>query len=205
MRNAAELLLIERDAIRPVLESTDADGFDLDTVCVGWSVRDVIAHCAAALTMVSKGEPHGFSPAENQADVVERRSWPLRAVLGELYAGYESAAGAIDVAGGALDGIGLGEWIHGGDVREPLGADDPYASAGSDLAVGLLVERSVLRRATRVAVDIDGVTYLFGVGSLAGTLRTDVETFVRLTSGRRPDPARYELADVGAGDLILFA
>jgi hypothetical protein len=122
-----------------------------------------------------------------------------------LYAGYESAAGAIDVAGGALDGIGLGEWIHGGDVREPLGADDPYASAGSDLAVGLLVERSVLRRATRVAVDIDGVTYLFGVGSLAGTLRTDVETFVRLTSGRRPDPARYELADVGAGDLILFA
>ena len=204
MRNATELLLIERDAIRPVLESADADSFDLDTVCDRWSVRDVIGHCAAALTMVAKGESHGFSPAENEVDVVERRSWPLRDVLSELYAGYEGAAGVIDAAGGELDGIGLGEWVHGGDVREPLGAADPYASAGSDLAVGLFVERSVARRAARVAVEIDGVTHLFGAGSLAGSLRTDVETFVRLASGRRPDPDRYQLSGIGPGDLVLF-
>ena len=204
MRAAAELLLIERDALRPVLEAADPADFDKPTVCDGWSVRDVLAHCAAALTMTADGSRHGFSPAENQADVDARRSWPLQQVLDELYAGYEASATVIDAAGGALDGIGLGEWVHGGDVREPLGVPDPYASAGSDLAVELLLERSRTRELPAIEVDVDGVAALFGAGEPGGSLVTDVETFVRLTSVRNPDPGRYRLSGASQQDLVLF-
>jgi hypothetical protein len=84
------------------------------------------------LTRTASGDLHGFTPADNQADVDVRAAWPITAVVDELFAGYEAAASAIDRAADRLDGVGLGEWIHGGDVREPLGASDPYTSAGAD-------------------------------------------------------------------------
>lgn len=204
MRPAAELLLVERDAIRPLLETASPDRWDLPTVCDGWSVRDVLAHCSAALTMTMTGDLHRFTPEDNQRDVDERRSWPMTRVLDELFAGYTGAADAIDRTGGILDGIGLGEWVHGGDVREPLGAPDPYTSAGVDLAVGLLLERSVQRGAPAITVHLEGRDLPFGSGERDARLDTDVETFVRLTSGRRPDSSRYRLVGAAPGDLNLF-
>ena len=82
MRPAAELLVIEAAAIRPILEQTTARQFELPTICTGWSVRDVIAHCGAALTHIANGTLHRFTPEDNQRDVDERRSWRLRKVLG---------------------------------------------------------------------------------------------------------------------------
>ncbi len=205
MRDAARLLLIERDAIRPVLAAAGAEQFDLPTVCDGWSVRDVLAHCAAALTRAASGDLHGFTPADNQADVDERADWPILDVVAELDAGYEAAAEAIDRANGRLDGIGLGEWIHGGDVREPLGAADPYASAGVQLARQLILERSVELRAPRIAIDLDGEHLDFGIGERVGSVFTDLETFVRLVSGRNPDPARYTSHGVPVESLLLFS
>jgi hypothetical protein len=155
--------------------------------------------------MTGVGSSHGYTPAENERDVVERRSWSLQDVLDELYRGYESAAGAIDAVGGPLDGVGLGEWVHGGDVREPLGAPDPYASPGAELAVGLLIERSIARKLPRLEIEIDGSPRLFGDGDLAGSLVTDIETFVRLTTGRNPDEGRYRLTGVAEDALVMFS
>lgn len=103
MRPAAELLLIEADAIRPLLGSLDASQFDLPTVCTGWSVRDVRSHCAAALEMVGRARIFGVS------------------------------------------------------------------------------------------------------GEAIGSLTTDLETFVRLCGGRRPDSDRYQLSDVPAPRHALFS
>ena len=205
MRSAARLLLIERDAIRPVLAAADPEVFDLPTVCDGWSVRDVLAHCAAALSRTTSGDLHRFTPADNQADVDARSGWPLEEVLAELYEGYETAATIIDRAEGRLDGIGLGEWIHGGDAREPLGAADPYTSAGIELALGLISERSIERRAASVNVELDGERLAFGVGERTGSVTTDVETFVRLVSGRNPDPGRFTTDGVSVEALLLFS
>ena len=219
MRPAAQLLLIEASAIRPVLETLNLVQFDKPTVCTGWSVRDVLGHCGAALTRVMADDLHGFSSADNEADVLQRRPWPISKVLEELLFGYEAAAVEIDRAGGYLDGVGLGEWIHGGDVRDAIGAPHPYTSEGADLAFDLLLERSTGRilphgRTSRRAVAgkpsldilVDGKSRRFGSdGEAIGTLTTDLETFVRLCGGRRPDPERYDLTGVGASELALFA
>jgi uncharacterized protein (TIGR03083 family) len=204
MRPAARILLLEAAALRPIIESTPQDALDLPTVCAGWSVRDVLGHCGAVLHDAAAGTRREFTPEENRRDVDERRRWPLQDVLAELFSGYQAAAEAIDRAGGTLDGVGLGEWIHGGDVRDAVGAPGAYVSAGIALAVPLLIERSRFCGAPRVDVTIDEVAYTFGSGERVGALATDVETFVRLCSGRRPDPARYSLGGASPADLVLF-
>lgn len=219
MRPAAQMLLAEASAIRPVLDALEPDRFDAPTVCTGWSVRDVLGHCGAALTRVITDDLHEFSAADNEADVRQRRPWTIGKVLEELFLGYEAAAAEIDMAGGRLDGVGLGEWLHGGDVRDAVDAPHPYTSEGADLAFELLLERSAGRQvpvgqtsrrvvAGKPALDVlvDGASGRFGsAGKPVGTLTTDLETFVRLCGGRRPNPERYDLTGAGASDLVLFA
>jgi hypothetical protein len=161
---------------------------------------------------------HEFSAAEDEADVVERRKWPVSEVLEELFLGYTAAAIVIDRVGGSLDGVGLGEWMHGGDVREAIGAPHPYTSEGAGLALDLLLERSAGRHrphgltsrravADKPVLDIlvDGEAHRFGgAGAAVGSLTTDLEMFVRLCGGRRPDPERYDLTGAAASDLVLF-
>ena len=71
---AARLLLTERDALLPILRRTPVDAFDRPTVCTGWTVRDVLAHCGCALTRAAEGRLHRFTPELNEIDVDERRS-----------------------------------------------------------------------------------------------------------------------------------
>jgi uncharacterized protein (TIGR03083 family) len=204
---AARLLLAERDALLPVLRRSPADAFDRPTVCTGWSVRDVLAHCGSALTRVADGTLHDFSPEANEADVAGRRPWPLEAVVAELERGYAAAAPVIAAAGGRLDGIALGEWVHGGDVREPLGAPRPYESEGVEDALVLLVERSRRRAVPPTRVRLPDRELRLGVAEDAGTpaeLVTDVPTLMRLCSGRHPDPARFRLAGADPSRYLLF-
>lgn len=205
MRPAALILLEEAVALRAVLASVPEPAFDRPTVCTGWSVRDVLAHCGAALSASAAGTQHSYSAAANQRDVDLRKHWSLTEVLSELYEGYGAAAGAIDRAGGALDGVGLGEWIHGGDVREALGASNPYTSAGVELAIPLLVERSRARSISRVEAHVDGRMLFLGTGESVGLLTTDTETFVRLCGGRRPASNRFEVEGITQADLVLFS
>jgi uncharacterized protein (TIGR03083 family) len=202
---AARLLLAERDALLPILRRTPADAFDRPTVCTGWSVRDVLAHCSSALTRAAEGTLHDFSPEANEADVAERRPWPLEAVVAELERGYGAAAPVITAAGGRLDGIALGEWVHGGDVREPLGVPRAYESEGVEDALVLLVERS--RRhavpATRVRLP-DRELWLGPAAGAPAELVIDVPTLVRLCSGRRPDPTRFRLDGATPDRYLLF-
>jgi uncharacterized protein (TIGR03083 family) len=206
----ARLLLAERDALLPILRRTAADAFDRPTVCTGWSVRDVLAHCGAALVRVAEGNLHRFRPEDNEVDVAERRHWPLAAVVDELERGYGLAAPVLTAAGGALDGVALGEWIHGGDIREALDEPRPYESDGVEDALVLLVERSRAPRqaipATRVRLpDRDLQLGIAGAGSLQAELVTDTPTLIRLCSGRRPDPARFRLTGAAPGRYSLFS
>jgi uncharacterized protein (TIGR03083 family) len=204
VRPAAQILLIEASALRPILEATSHERFSRETVCARWSVRDVLAHCGAALTAVAAESVHRFMPEDNQRDVDERSTWELSAVLDELFAGYEAAAAVIDAAGGPLDGVGIGEWVHGGDVRDALGVPGAYISAGSELALGLLLECSLRLEKPGLDLQIDGEPYRFGVDETAARLVTDLETFVRLCGGRNPDPERYRLEGVSGADVVLF-
>jgi len=204
----ARLLLTERDALLPILRRTPLEAFDRPTVCTGWTVRDVLAHCGCALTRAADGSLHRFTPELNEIDVDERRRWPLAQVLAELEQGYGSAAAAMTAARGELDGLALGEWVHGGDVREALGEPGPYESEGVEDALLLLVDRSRRRNVPPTVVRLPDREVRLGAGEAAGTapaeLDTDVPTLIRLSSGRRPDPTRFRLTGAEPAQYVVF-
>lgn len=202
------LLLTERDALLPILRSTPSASFDLPTVCTEWSVRDVIAHCASALIRVATGDLHSFSPEDNQRDVDERKPWPLTQVLDELEHAYRLGAEAPSVAG-----VALGEWVHGGDIREALGRDDAYASEGTVDAMEILVDRSAKRDIPVTDVTITdaerrGVPAQMRLGDpsadAACQLTTDVAGLLRIVAHRRPELATATLDGVTMAELRMF-
>lgn len=166
----------------------------------------MLAHCAAALGMAAAGTGHGFSPAENQRDVDERKPWPIRHVLDELEANYAGGASAIAMAGGKLDGLALGEWLHGGDVRDALGIEAAYASDGLDDALTLVEELSRRPRSTmpRTSVRLPTQTLQLGREPCDATLETDAATLVRLLGGRQPEPGRYRLIGAEPSRYVMF-
>jgi uncharacterized protein (TIGR03083 family) len=202
----ARLLLTERDAILPILHAMAPSDFDRPTLLPVWSVRDVLAHCAAALGMAATGTSHGFSPAENQRDVDERKLLPIRRVLDELEANYVTGAAVIATAQGRLDGLALGEWLHGGDVRDALGMETAYASEG--LADALTLFEQISRRprssVPRTRVELPGRQLQLGHDGSDATLTADAATFVRLLGGRAPDPDRYRLTGADASRYVVF-
>ena len=204
----ARLLRTEAAALPPILRRTPAAACGRPTVCTGGSVRDVLAHCAAALVRLAEGRLHQFTPEQNEADVAERRPWPLEDVLDELVRGYSAAAPALTAASGRGDGIALGEWVHGGDVREALEEPLPYESDGIEDALVLLAERSQARAVPPTLVRLPDRELLLGVpgdtGRPPAELVTDPATLVRLCSGRRPDPSRFTLRGADPDRYQLF-
>jgi uncharacterized protein (TIGR03083 family) len=202
----ARLLLTERDALLPVLRAAAPADFDHSTVLPGWSVRDVLAHCAAALTMAAAGAGHSFSPEDNQRDVDERKPWTIEALLEELSGGYAAAAAKMDAAGGRLDLLALGEWIHGGDVRDAWGVPDAYASAGlpDALALAELASRRPRLAVPETIAVLPQATLRLGTERADARIDTDAETFIRLIAGRSPDPARLRIAGADPIRFVLF-
>jgi uncharacterized protein (TIGR03083 family) len=201
------LLRAEHDTLLPLLYGTPEPAFGNPTACPGWSVRDVLAHCGAALTRAATGRLHAFTPELNELDVTQRRDWPLPWLLSELDRGYQDAGPVIAGAGGRLDGLALGEWIHGGDVRDALGEPLAYAGDGFEDACALLAERARRRAVPLVEVSLPDDTLRLGVpvpGRAPATLVTGRATLMRLFAGRPAGPADYRLSGAVPGELVIF-
>ena len=203
----ARLLAIERDSLLPILRSTPEPDFDRPTACPGWSVRDVLAHCGSALTRVASDDLHAFTPDLNETDVAERRSWPLPQVLAELARGYDDAGPKIAVSGGKLDAIALGEWLHGGDVRDALNQPHAYASYGFADACVLLADFTRRQQVPLTEATLGDQALRLGVslpGRPVATLVTDNATLMRLFAGLPAPPASYRLTGATPEELIVF-
>jgi hypothetical protein len=127
--------------------------------------------------------------------------------VAELARGYGAAAPALAAARGKLDGVVLGEWVHGGDVRDALGELAAYESAGVQDALVLLVERSRRRAVPATRVRLPDRELRLGPAEDAARvadLVTDVATLVRLCAGRNPDPARFRLDGADPAQYHLF-
>ena len=201
------LLRSEHDALLPILRRTPEEDFGKPTACPEWSVRDVLAHCAAALTRVATGTLHAFTPELNEIDVRQRRDWPLPRLLSELESGYTDAGPVIAEAGGRLDVLALGEWIHGGDVRGALGEPLAYESDGFEDACALLAERTRRQKVPLVEVELPGATLRLGVpvpGRPPVTLVTGRATLMRLFAGRPAESADYRLTGAVPEELVVF-
>jgi uncharacterized protein (TIGR03083 family) len=201
------LLRAEHDTLLPILHRTPEAAFANPTACPGWPVRDVLAHCGAALTRAATGRLHAFTPELNELDVTQRRDWPLPRLLSELEQGYLDAGPVIARAGGGLDAIALGEWIHGGDVRDALGEPLAYASDGFGDALALLAERARRRAVLLVEVSLPDEALRLGVpvpGRAPATLVTGRATLMRLFAGRPAGPADYQLSSAVPAELVIF-
>lgn len=207
------LLTLERDALVPLLRSRPDTDFALPTpACPGWSVRDVLAHCSSALIRVveSRFEKGVFSPESNDRDIAERADWTNAQVVDELERGMTEAGPVIAKAGGVLDRIALGEWVHAGDVRDVLGEPGAYAGAGLPDALALLARITRERGHVPLHADLDDVDEPLLLGEVSGE-RTparfigEAATLVRLYSGRSVKGADFELVGVEAGELNMFA
>ncbi|MFE6619259.1 maleylpyruvate isomerase family mycothiol-dependent enzyme [Streptomyces sp. NPDC008086] len=209
---AGRLLVVERDALVPLLRGRAEGDFAVPTVgCPGWSVRDVLAHCSAALMRVveNRFEEGVFSPESNDRDIAERADWTPAQIVDELERGMTEAGPVIARAGGALDGIALGEWVHAGDVREVLGEPGAYAGAGLPDALRLLAWLTRDRRHVPLQADLDDVDEPLRLGEAAASRPParyigDAATLVRLYAGRPVEGAAYELVGVDAGGLNIF-
>ena len=207
------LLAVERDELVPLLRSRADDDFALPVAaCPGWTVRDVLAHCSAALMRVVEGrfEKGVFSPACNDRDIAERADWANARIVDELERGMTEAGPVIGRAGGVLDRVALGEWVHAGDVRVAFGEPGAYAGRGLPDALALLT--TVTRDLGHVPLhaDLDDVDEPLKLGEVSGARPPgrfigDAPTLVRLYAGRPVDAgAGYELAGVEAGELNIF-
>ncbi|GKQ36513.1 maleylpyruvate isomerase family mycothiol-dependent enzyme [Streptomyces sp. A012304] len=206
------LLITERDALVPLLRARPDADFALPVAaCPGWSVRDVLAHCSSALTRVveSRFEEGVFSPEANDRDIAARAEWSHARIVDELERGMTEAGPVIAKAGGALDGIALGEWVHAGDVREAFAEPGAYAGAGLPDALALLGRVTRQRGHVPLQADLDDVDEPLRLGGVPGE-RTparfigDAVTLVRLYAGRSTAGAVYELAGAEEGELNLF-
>ncbi|MFI7015665.1 maleylpyruvate isomerase family mycothiol-dependent enzyme [Streptomyces sp. NPDC050164] len=207
------LLTIERDALIPLLRGRAEEDFARSVAaCPGWSVRDVLAHCSAALTRVAEGrfEPGVFSPESNDRDIAERDGWSNARVVDELERGMTEAGPVIARADGKLDVLALGEWVHAGDVREAFGEPGAYGGAGLPDALALLARITHERGHVPLHADLDDLDEPLRLGESGGERPPgrfigDGPTLVRLYTGRPVDGApAFELVGVEAKDLNIF-
>ncbi|MFI8948136.1 maleylpyruvate isomerase family mycothiol-dependent enzyme [Streptomyces sp. NPDC053750] len=207
------LLTIERDELVPLLRArTDGDFALPVTACPGWTVRDVLAHCSSALmrAVENRFEDGVFSPESNDRDIAERADWSNARIVDELERGMTEAGPVIGRAGGALDGLALGEWVHAGDVRVALGEPGAYAGRGLPVALALLASLTRERAHVPLHADLDDLDEPLKLGEVSGERPPgrfigDAATLVRLYAGRAVDHAAgYELAGVKAEELNLF-
>ncbi|MGW0293244.1 maleylpyruvate isomerase family mycothiol-dependent enzyme [Streptomyces tuirus] len=207
------LLTIEREALIPLLRGRAGEDFARPVAaCPGWTVRDVLAHSSAALSRVAEGrfEAGVFSPESNDRDIAERAGWSDAQIVDELERGLSEAGPVIAAAGGKLDGLALGEWVHAGDVREALGEPGAYGGAGLPDALALLARITRERGHVAVHADLDDLDEPLRLGESGGERPPgrfigDGPTLVRLYAGRPVDavPA-FELAGVEAKELNIF-
>ncbi|MFF2806297.1 maleylpyruvate isomerase family mycothiol-dependent enzyme [Streptomyces sp. NPDC058000] len=206
------LLRTERDALLPLLRATPTDRFALRTACPGWTVRDVLAHCGAALVRLAEGRTGdgAFRPEANAADVAARTNWPLGRILDELEQGFGEAGPALAAdPDGRWDTVALGEWVHAGDVRAALGVPGAYGGAATALALPLLAVASRRRETPRLNAQLaDGYGPLMLGNPIPGRppvdFRGDTPTLIRLYSGRPLVGTRYALTGGTEAELSIY-
>lgn len=202
------MLDAERENLLPLLRETPVAAFERPTLCPTWSVRDVLAHSAAALCKVADVGWYDNSAEGNQADVDARRDWPIDRILAELDRGYREAGPVIDASDGKLVNSAFGAWIHGGDVRDGLGAPGAFSSAGVEDALHVLrtAERTTAKTPL-VEVRLPDRTFTMG-GAIEGretaVLTTDLPNLIRLYTNRSPDVARFTLIGATPEELNVY-
>jgi hypothetical protein len=119
------------------------------------------------------------------------------------------AGPVIAKAGGKLDLVALGEWVHAGDVRDTFGEPGAYAGPGLPDALTLLVRITREKAHVPLHADLDDVDEPQRLGDPAAARPParyigGAATLVRLYAGRSVKGADFELVGVEPSELNIF-
>ncbi len=161
----------ERVRLVSYLESLPEAAWDKPSLCEGWSVRDMVAHLVGnAADVVAQNLDGVGSPEYNQRQIDERAGRSpaeLLAEWAEQGPALEAAMEALDdtlwntpyeefgTVGEALQRLVEDIWVHGQDIRIPLG-DEPSTGPGLDATLDVLA-RELPKRCARLAPEVGSV------------------------------------------------
>jgi len=204
----ADELRSERQRLTAYLDALPEAAWDKESLCEGWTVKDVMAHAIGIASDVANRRLDGVGSAEqNQRQVDERRDRTPRELLDEWNdQGKLLEDGILELddefwtapytenfnVGQALQRMVEDIWVHGHDIRIPLG-DEPVGGPGhrSTLEVGA---REWQVRLPRFAPDVgsleveagDFTTSVPAPGGVAVKLTGDPITLALVSTGRIP-------------------
>ncbi len=141
----ADELKTERERLTAYLEALPEGAWDKDSLCEGWTVKDLVAHAIGIASDVANRRLDGVgSPEQNQRQVDERKEHTPRQLLDEWKdQGKLLEDGILDLddefwnapytenfnVGQALQRMVEDIWVHSHDIRIPLG-DEPIDGPG---------------------------------------------------------------------------
>lgn len=137
-RDLRPLILEQRARIRDLLAGLDAGEWDADSLCHGWLVRDVVAHCvqnhrAAPWNLPGQMIVAGFNlDARNQRWVEQLRAVTPTALL----AMYRGTAERTSFPGFEARYALIEDVVHGYDIAQPLG----YSMRVLEAALAIVAE-----------------------------------------------------------------
>jgi uncharacterized protein (TIGR03083 family) len=204
----ADELRAERESLTAYLESLPEAAWDKQSLCTDWTIKQLMAHTIGIASDVANRRLDGVGTAEaNQRQVDERAERTPRELLDEWAAeGKLLEDGILELddafwntpysdnftVGHALQRMVEDIWVHGQDIRIPLGDETTAGPAMiSTLEVG---SRDLANRLPRLAPDVGTVTIEAGdfTSTVQGAGTTDVKvsgdpiTLGLVSTGRIP-------------------
>jgi uncharacterized protein (TIGR03083 family) len=201
----ADELQAERESLTAYLESLPEAAWDKQSLCTEWTVKELMAHTIGIASDVANRRLDGVGTAEaNQRQVDERAERSPRELLDEWKTEgklLEDGVRELDddfwnapysdnfTVGGALQRMVEDIWVHGQDIRIPLGDETTAGPAMiSTLEVG---SRDLENRLPRLAPDVG--TVVIKTGDFTSTVKGAGSTDVVISG----DPVTLGLVSTG--------
>jgi uncharacterized protein (TIGR03083 family) len=172
--------------IRPLLSQDVAD-VEVPT-CPGWTVKDVVAHCAGFFTAYRSGDPkEAFGPEWGDREVEARRDRSLEECVTEW---SDLLAEPGDLFESHLAGVAVSDVLaHEQDIRtainRPGGEDDENIIPSVEMGLAWLEKKAESEGLPAVRFVTEDVDRTIGQGEPAATLKTSTLELFRTIHGRR--------------------
>ena len=205
----AEELRAERERLTRYLETLPEAAWDKQSLCEGWTVRELMAHVVGIASDVANRRLDGVGTEEqNQRQVDERKDRSPREILAEWAEEGKLLEDGVRVleddfwnapytenfnVGQALQRMVEDIYVHGHDVRIPLG-DDPVDGPGM-ISTLEVASRDLYNRLPRLAPEVGLVS--IQTGEFASTVTGPGKTDVRISG----DPITLALVSTGRVNL----
>ena len=174
--DVAEGYRLERERLRHEVDQLTERELEVESLCTGWRVRDVVGHMTGLVADILAGDTQRAGLPESTArQVGERAELPMAELMvewdevGEAFVSMVASFDDTTWATALPSGQSLGEgaerlledvWIHAQDIRLPLGGT-PLDGPGLAAAMNVVLHEWPLR-VDQLAPDVPGLAVRTG-------------------------------------------